>query len=284
MTRRPVRLPDRAVWVDGRICRGEDATLSVFDRGARDGEGLLETLRVYGGRPFEWKRHMERLVLAAAELGFPVPPSPSRLARAVDELLAESNLTDAAVRITVTRGVPGNRPTRTGSWVEAQPIEARLWAGTRTGKATAMFSKTPFHPGPLGPYKTTSRLAYALAGEEARAAHVDEALLVSAEGRVLEGATSNVFAMIDGEVLTPPLAEGILPGITRALVLELCAELGIAAQERPLTREELSGADEAWLTNSLQEVVPLMAFEGKTMASQAVGMRLREAYRAKAVR
>lgn len=76
---RAVRLPGRPVWVNGRVVRGEDATLSVFDRGARDGGGIFETLRVYGGRPFAWRRHMERLVLAAAELGFPVPAAPAEL-------------------------------------------------------------------------------------------------------------------------------------------------------------------------------------------------------------
>ncbi|HUK64712.1 MAG TPA: aminotransferase class IV, partial [Dongiaceae bacterium] len=76
---RPATLPDRPMWVNGRLCRGDEAAVSLFDRGARDGEGLFETLRVYGGRAFQWERHLERLVLSAAELGFPVPPSPATL-------------------------------------------------------------------------------------------------------------------------------------------------------------------------------------------------------------
>src|SRR5262249_50861235 len=110
------RIPDRAVWLNGRIVRGEEAALSVFDRGARDGGGILETLRVYGGRPFAWELHMERLVLSAAVLGFPVPPAPRRLREAVDQVLEAGGLTDAVVRITVTRGIPGGRPVRTGAW------------------------------------------------------------------------------------------------------------------------------------------------------------------------
>src|SRR5215813_1267837 len=101
------RAPDRPVWLDGRIVRGEAAMVSVFDRGARDGGGLFETLRVYHGRPFAWERHMERLVLSAAELGFPVPPSPGLLRTAVAEVLEACALADAVVRITVTRGIPG---------------------------------------------------------------------------------------------------------------------------------------------------------------------------------
>src|SRR5215831_19442010 len=126
------KLPDRPVWIDGRLVRGDAAAVSVFDRGARDGGGLFETLRVYGGRAFGWERHMERLVLGAAELGFPVPPSPSRLRDAVAEVLDATALSDAVVRITITRGIPGGRPVRTGAWVEAEPLAGRLWAGART--------------------------------------------------------------------------------------------------------------------------------------------------------
>ena len=113
------RLPERAVWLNGRVVRGEAAALSVFDRGARDGGGLFETVRVYGGRPFAWQRHMERLVLGAAELGFPVPAAPSALRGAVDALAAELGTGDFVVRVTITRGVPGGRPVRAGAWVDA---------------------------------------------------------------------------------------------------------------------------------------------------------------------
>ncbi|HEY6099010.1 MAG TPA: aminotransferase class IV, partial [Anaeromyxobacter sp.] len=205
---RRAELPARTVWIDGRLARGDAATLSLFDRGARDGEGLLETVRVHDGRPGDWERHMERLVLSAAELGFPVPAGPDTLRAALDAVLEANDLSDAVARLTVTRGVPGGRPTRTCAWVEAEPIAARLWSGARNGRASAILSKAAFEPGPLGRHKTTSRLAYSLAREEARAARADEALLVSAAGEVLEGAVSNVFAVIGGEIVTPPLARG----------------------------------------------------------------------------
>lgn len=268
----------RMIWVNGRLHPENEASLSLADRGARDGEGIFETLAVRGGRPVFWERHMERLVLAAAELGFPVPPSPVKLRAALDEVLAAGGLTDAAVRITVTRGIPGGRPTRTGSWVEAAPLAARLWHGTRSGRASAIVSKRPFEPGPLGAYKTTSRLAYHLAREEARAARADEALLASAGGEVLEGAVSNVFAVAHGELHTPPLARGILPGITRATVLALAARLGIPAREATIARGELATADEAFVTNALQGIVPLATLEGRALPERAVAERLREAY------
>ncbi|HKQ58135.1 MAG TPA: aminotransferase class IV [Candidatus Eisenbacteria bacterium] len=277
--RRPP-IPTRAVWIDGRICRGEEARLSLFDRGARDGEGLFETLRVYGGRPFAWPRHMERLVLSAAVLGFPVPASPVTLRGALGELLAAEGLSDAVARITVTRGIPGGRPTRTGAWVEVEPLAGRLWSGTRSGSASVVVSKRPFEPGPLGAHKTTSRLAYHLAREEARVARVDEALLVRPSGEVLEGTVSNLFALRGGEALTPPLASGILPGVTRALVLGLGDTVRVPMREQPLTLADLESAEELWLTNSVQEIVRVGTVEGRTVRTGPIAVRLGDAYRA----
>lgn len=272
-------LPDRPVWIDGRVVRGGDAALSVFDRGARDGGGLFETVRVYGGRPFAWPRHMERLVLSAAELGFPVPEAPARLRAAIDALLAEQGLADAVARVTVTRGVAGGRPTRAGAWVEVEPLVGRLWSGTRRGAGDAIVSHTPFEPGWLGRHKTTSRLAWDLAREQARVAGADEALLVTPGALVLEGAASNVFVVRDGEVRTPPLAQPVLPGVTRAVALELCAALGVPHREAPVDPGDLGGAEEVFLTNSVQEILPLATLEGRPLPSRALGTRLLAAYR-----
>jgi branched-subunit amino acid aminotransferase/4-amino-4-deoxychorismate lyase len=155
---RGVRVPERAVWLNGHLVRGHDAAVSVFDRGVRSGAALFETLRVYDGHPFAWERHMERLVLSAAELGFPVPESPRRLRAGVEEVLAAEGLADAVVRITVTRGIPAGRPVRTGTWIDADPLGGRLWPGTRRretgGGGHAIVSETPLAPGFLGRHKT----------------------------------------------------------------------------------------------------------------------------------
>lgn len=283
-----VRLPARHVWLNGRLVRGEDAALSVFDRGARDGGAIFETLRVYDGQPFAWERHMERLVLSAAELGFPVPPAPARLRDAIDEVLAAEGLRDAVVRITVTRGIPGGRPVRTGAWVDAEALSGRLWPGTRTvhaddgGPAGARLipSQTPFAAGWITRHKTTSRLAYDLAREEARAANADEALLVTRAGQVLEGAASNLFAVLaGGELITPPLAADVLPGVTRAIVLSLCGPLGITAREGELTLESLRAAREVFLTNSVQQVLPVSSIGAHRVPGRATALRLLAAYR-----
>ena len=282
------RLPDRAVWLNGRLVRGDEAALSVFDRGARDGGGLFETLRVYAGRPFAWERHMERMVVSAAELGFPVPPPPGRLREAVDEVLQAGGLADAVVRVTITRGIPGGRPVRSCVWVEAEPVVGRLWPGARLrdpedgGPAggRAVLSRTPFVPGLLGRHKTTSRLAWDLAREEARQDGADEALLVSPDGDVLEGSASNLFVVrAGGDVVTPPLSADILPGVTRAVVLGLCDRLGIFSHEGPIPLEMLRWATEVFVTNSVQEVLPLRDVAGRPVPEREVTLRLLDAYR-----
>jgi branched-subunit amino acid aminotransferase/4-amino-4-deoxychorismate lyase len=281
--RRASLFPERAVWVDGRLCRGADAKLSLFDRGARDGEGLFETFRVEGGRPIQWERHLERLVLSAAELGFPVPPAPANLRAALDQVLAAGELSDAVARLTVTRGIPGQKPARAGAWLEAEPLEARLWRGTRAGAASAIVSRTAFEPGALGRHKTTSRLAYHLAREEARAARADEALLVDAGGELLEGTVSNLFLIRAGEILSPPLARGILPGIARATVFRAGARLGWVVREARLEVADLARAEATFVTNSVQEVVPLAKVDDRSFPGDARVDRLKAAARELAI-
>lgn len=270
---------ERWIWVDGRLQAAASASLPLLDRGARDGEGLFETVRIYGRRPFAWHRHLERLVVSAAELGFPVAPSPTLLAAALAEALAANQLDDAVGRLTMTRGIPGGRPTRCGVWVEVEPLQGRMWHGTRAEGATLMRSRRPFSPGSIGRHKTTSRLPYHLAREEARSSDADEALLVDADGVVLEGAVSSVFVVRESRVLTPPLSLGILPGITRAIVLELCRSLELETVEAPFDVDSLAGADEIFLVNSVQEVVPVVRFESATISSRTLGLRLCAAYR-----
>ncbi len=275
-TARGAAPPDRAVWIDGRLLRGDEARVSVFDRGVREGGGIFETFRTHGGRPFLWERHLERMVLAAAELGFPVPPSPASLRAGLDAVLEANGLADAVARITVTRGIPGGRPTRAGCWIEAEPLEGRLWRGTRSGRGAVSLSKRPFAPGPLGPYKTTSRLASQLAHEEARAAGADETLLLTHQGELLEGSASNVFLHVDGQVATPSLHAGILPGVTRAFVLQACYELGYRLRTSAIWRDELFIADEVFLTNAVQGVVSVATVDGRPVRSHGVAPRVRE--------
>jgi branched-subunit amino acid aminotransferase/4-amino-4-deoxychorismate lyase len=226
--------------------------VSVFDRGARDGEGLFETLRVYAGQPFQWSRHLERLVVSAAELGFAVPPSPTSLREGLDALLHRTGFRDAASRITVTRGVPGGggRRTRTGSWMDVEPIAARLWKRTRTG-ARLVYSRQPFEPGPLGRPRPPADSPTIWRGRIARG-RADEALLVSAPVRCSRARTAISSRSKAGREHTTTPA-GIPPGIARATVPPLC-RVWDRAQESVLTRRDLTHADEIFMTTP-QEIV-----------------------------
>lgn len=259
------RFPGRPVWINGSVRRGGDATISLFDRGARDGMALLETLRVEGRRPQFWDEHVERLVLSAAELGFPVPPSSAKLGEAVQELLEEAALEDAAVRITVTRGVLGMRPGRPGCWIDAEPLQGRLWRGARSGEGRAIVCNHPFSPGPFGRHKTANRLVYQHAADQARIARADEALLVNTAGELLEAANSNVFVVHGAEISTPPLSTGILPGVTRRALLEGARLANLQIRERTITLAELSSASEVFVTNSIQQLCNLRFIDDRSL-------------------
>jgi branched-subunit amino acid aminotransferase/4-amino-4-deoxychorismate lyase len=267
------------VWLNGDIVARDAAALPLLDRGARDGEGLFETLRVTGGEPWLWHAHVERLVVSAAELGFPVPPSPALLRRALAELARATGLDEAVARITVTRGRAGARPARSGCWIELEPLAARRWRRLAAGGVRALRSLRAFEPGTLGRYKTTSRLAWNLARDEARARGADEALLLAADGQLLEGATSNVFVVAGGALLTPPLDRNVLPGIVRGRVLALAARLGIPTRETPIGPGVLARAEEVLLTNSVQEIAWVAELDGAALPSRAVGEALAAAWR-----
>jgi branched-chain amino acid aminotransferase len=274
---------ERWVWLDGRVSRAVEVALPALDPAARDAEALFETLHVRVGRPFLWLRHLERLARSAAELGFPDPPASETLEDALSRVLEASGLGEAVIRITLTRG-QAEGPRSPGCWLEAEPLEARLWAGARSGDASAILASRAFEVGPLSRHKTTSRLAHRAALDEARGRGADEALLVSPAGLVLEGTMSSVFAVVAGEILTPPLSAGILPGVTRAWVLETCRARGLPAREEPLHRDRLSEAGEVFVTNAVQGAVPIAVLEGRPVPGRAIGLELRRICRTAAER
>jgi branched-subunit amino acid aminotransferase/4-amino-4-deoxychorismate lyase len=271
---------DPIVWVDGRLGPGE----RLLHREGEAELGLFETLRIENRQPILWNRHMERLAASSLELGFQRPPPSLELAHGLEQLLAARDLVDAAARVTMMRGAEGRSGPGPQCWIEAQALEPRIWPGARSGAARAIFATRPHEPGPLARHKTTSRDPYQLASEDARAAGTDEALLVTPHGDVLEGAISNLFAVIGGEVVTTPVSAGILPGIVRAAVLTLCGELGLAVQERVVAREDLLNAEELFVTNSIQEIVPIAELAGQPIPSQTTGLKLKRLFRASLVR
>lgn len=249
----------------GRLERLGAATVPAADRGLTLGDGLFETVLVASGRAPLLARHLARLLDSAALLGYgPLPwDAPALAARAARVVAAAGPAPAGALRITMTRG-PGRRgytpppsaqPTL-AVWLQPlPPAPAGPWRAV-----TASVCRRP-HP-ILTRVKHTSALELVWARAEAAAAGADEAILLNTDGNVAEGAATNLFAVADGVLHTPDLDDGCLPGVARAVVLELAAARGVAVRAGALPPAALRAAGEAFATNALLGPVPLAAVAG----------------------
>jgi len=255
--------PTPSVWLDGALVAVEDARISPFDHGLLVGDGVFETLRVYGGVPFAWRRHYERLVHSATGLGLRAPDS-ATLRAAADEVLVANGVAEARLRITVTGG-----PSPLGS--ERGNAEPTVVVAASEVRAWAPSEHVVTVPWPRNERGATSGLKTISYAENVRALayahdhHATEAIFLNTRGELCEATGSNVFAVVDGIVRTPPGDSGCLLGVTRALVLELCAEMGIPAEEAALPADAVATADEAFLTSSTREVQPISGVDGATL-------------------
>jgi branched-chain amino acid aminotransferase len=256
-------MSETVLWLDGRLVPADEARVSPFDHGLLVGDGVFETLRVYDGVPFAWSRHHRRLVRSAAGLGLAAPGS-EELRAAVDAVLSANRLTDGRVRLTVTGG--------------RSPLGSERGDGPPTVIVVSA-PATPWPPsvdvvivpwtrnerGAVAGLKTTSYAENVRALSYARARDAGEAVFLNTRGELCEATGSNVFVVRDGVALTPPAGAGCLLGVTRALILELCADHGIAAEETALGPAALGDAEEAFLTSSTREVQPVGRVDGRTL-------------------
>jgi len=248
------------VSINGVLTPAEDAKVSVFDSGFMQGIGLFETMRAYSGRVFRLEQHLDRLANSARVLGWTTLPDADDLAENVYQVLAATGAADARVRLTVTTGslhavaddTPRLTVVATATVADKYPDECYV-KGVTVLVADCRQSRTD----PTVGHKTTSYFARLASLRAAHAKGAMEALWLTPEGHLAEGAISNVFAVRDEELWTPPLDTPVLPGITRAAVIELAAALDIPVREEVLTLEDTRGADELFLTNSMMEVMPV---------------------------
>lgn len=254
------------LWLNGRLLESAEARVDPSDRGLLLGDGLFETMRAEAGRAPLLARHLARLRAGAAVLGLPVPFAEAALAEAVAGLLRAAGLGDAALRLTLTRG-PGPR----GLLPPAEPTPTVLLAAfplpappPPARAAIATVTRRNEHS-PLSRLKALGYLDNLLALQEARAAGADEALLLNTAGRLACATTASLFLIEGGRLLTPPVAEGALPGITRALVIEAAAAFGLGCREEPLPPHRLQTAEGAFLTSSLVGIRPLIAVGGRPL-------------------
>lgn len=265
------------VSLDGTIVDPAHAAISVFDRGLLYGDGCFEVLRTWGGLAVELPAHIDRLfdslaVLQLTSLGR------TELEAAVRAAVDAAGEGEHRIRIVVTRG-PGGLATpldRLGpgrSIVIVEPLGAAVPAGVSV--AVVRF---PLAEREGRGHKTLAYLEHVLARELARSAGADEAIRLGVAGDVVEGATSNVFIVTLGAVVTPATDGGVLPGIVRARVLALCKAHGIPAREGRITVQDLRTADEAFVTSSLRGVVAITSIDGQPRARGPITERIATAY------
>lgn len=262
------------VRVNGRSV-GEGAAISALDHGFLYANGLFETMRALGGRPFALERHLRRMSESGGVIGLPIPAE-DLLAREVAAALEEAGEEDAYVRLTVTRGVgaPGPDPATCGEptvTVVVKPFPAPPARWLREGIRTVTSSLRRNDCSPLVRVKSTNYLECILGKQEARRQGADEAIFLDTRGLLAEATAWNVFFIDGGRLLTPDERGAILPGVTRAIVLELAAAQRIACERGAYPPEQLVSAQEAFLTNSLYGVAPLGSVDGTAIGDGAPG-------------
>ncbi|MDO3412883.1 aminotransferase class IV [Saccharibacillus sp. CPCC 101409] len=257
---------DRYLSLNGQIVEAATAALPVLDHGLLYGMGLFETFRTYGGSPFLLDRHLDRLARGARQLGIAYAADSAALRAEIAALLAANGLADAYIRLTLTAGAEGlglpsgdsySHPNRIVH-MKTLPENPPSWTSEgRTLQVLNTRRNTPEGPVRL---KSLHYMNGILARRELGAipgAEGAEGLMLTREGFAAEGIVSNFFFAAGGRLYTPAVETGILPGITRAFVLELASRLGVETAEGFYTPDDLSGAEEMFLTGSVQEIVPV---------------------------
>lgn len=240
------------VWIDGELLDVNDARISPLDRGLTVGDGVFETLRVYGGIPFAWSRHSARLAHSAAGLGLALP-DPDVLRAAAAAVLAANGLDEARLRVTVTGGEGPPGSSRAGAIPSAFIVAVAFEHGPATTRAV-IAPWTRNERSATAGLKTISYAANVRALAYAEAHGADEALFANTAGNLCEATGSNVFVVVDGVALTPPASAGCLLGVTRGLLLELAGSCGVEAREADLPMTALPSVSELFLTSTTREV------------------------------
>ena len=265
------------IYIDGEFFDEADAKVSVFDHGLLYGDGVFEGIRFYNSRVFRMEEHMERLWDSARSICIDIPLSRRELDEALLETIRQNGLRDGYVRLIVTRGVGnlGLNPIhckRPSIIIIASTIALYTQEVYRRGLTVVTVPTRRMGPATLNPaIKSLNYLNNVLARIEANLANADEALMLNDAGNIAECTADNVFLIKRGQIMTPPITAGALRGITRSVIFDIAAELGIKISEPDLTRHDLYIADEAFLTGTAAEVVPMVKVDGRVIGNGEPG-------------
>jgi branched-chain amino acid aminotransferase len=267
----------KAVSIDGKLVKDEDAKISVLDHGLLYGDGLFEGIRVRAGRVFRIEQHLARLAVGAKTIGLDLPFNASEQARIVTDTVSAFGQKEAYVRLLITRGegpLGVDPSTCKKPTVVCIVAEIGLFSAEQRAQGLAMITSSYRRPNPDVQdvaIKTLNYLGSALAKQEARRQGADEALFLNQSGRVAEAAVANIFALRGRSLWTPPALDGCLEGINRGAILEIAAGLGFSVGERSLGRRDLFAADEVFLTGSGAGVIGVRSLDGRAIGRGQTG-------------
>ena len=275
------------VWIDGKLLDKDDAKISVYDHGLLYGDGVFEGIRVYAGRIFRAEAHLNRLYDSAKAIRLEIPITQKDFLAAIEQTVKANGFVDCYIRAVVTRGVGflGIDPNKCKSpsvFIIADSIQVYPKEMYEKGMAVITSSIIRNHPAALSPrIKSLNYLNNILARIEANDAGVAEAIMLNHLGNVAECTADNIFIVRGGKVLTPTIVDGILEGVTRQTILDLCKRLNIPYAEQSFQKHDLFVADECFVTGTGAEVAPVTKIDGRIIGNGQPGpitKRLIEAF------
>ncbi|SFR13281.1 aminotransferase class IV [Desulfoscipio geothermicus] len=255
--------------LNGEPVSPERLQINALDRGFLYGYSLFETMLVREGKPVFLQAHVERLLLSAADLGIVLPVTGDGLAAICRDALRCSGVGSGVLRLTATAGPDnGNAGSVVLAVREGVPYRPQQY---EKGIAVLELDFPRNEKSPLVRHKTANYLENLLGRRKARSMGCDEGIFLNTRGRVAEGTASNIFIVINGEIWTPPVEAGLLPGIIRRLVIDYSSQTGLCCQEKNITRDELACAGECFVTNSLMGVMPVTELNGLPVGTGVPG-------------
>jgi len=270
------------VFLNGQFLTEGRAVVKVDDRGFLYGDGLFETMRVFQGRPFRMAQHLERMVRGADFLRITLPFTPKELQQFAGQLIEKNQMSDSVLRVTLTRG-SGERGYSPKSANEPTLVMTMHAAPTLDSNAPPQWSlvrssyRIPASD-PLSSFKTLNKLGCIMARTEAETQGADEALLTNTNGEVAETAGANLFWVYHDKICTTPTGRGVLPGLTRAVVLEICQVLGLPTNKRVIKPEALRNSEGIFLTQSVLGVISVATLDGEPVPQSPLVDQIHRAY------
>lgn len=275
------------VFLNGQYLPANEASISVFDRGLNYGDGIFETLRTYKGEIFTLGLHIERLRESAKKLAIPLKDDEASWEIILKRLLELNSLQeeDSYIRITITRGTDfgglnSDMKTEPNMIVVNKPLRSSIKDQQKNGIKGTILDVRGKSPYMLTNIKSLNFLPNVLGKMEVSAMGMDEGFFLSTRGSLTEGTTTNIFLVKGNELLTPPVEDGLLPGVTRDIVIDLAGQKGLEVTERGFDKEEVLHSDEAFVTNSVIEITPLIELDRETIGKGKPGKKTKKLLKA----